>query len=68
MRICSGTDIDSTNVCLRLQMVRSWASQMKKGLTDEDLFVHLKFVGRCHQNQFKRHIWVLKCLWEIIQR
>ena len=34
---------------------------MKKGLTDEDLFVHLKFVVRCHQNKFNRHIRVLKC-------
>ena len=61
IRSYSGTDIDPTNVCLRLQMMRRWASQMKKGLTDEDLFVHLKFVGRCHQNQYKQHIWVLKC-------
>ena len=61
MRSFSGTEIDPTNVCLRLQMMRGWASQMKKDLTDEDLFVHLKFIVRCYQNKFNRHIWVLEC-------
>ena len=60
MRSCPGTDIDPTNVCLRLQMMRGWASQIKKDLTDEDIFVHLKFVVRFYQNKFNRHIWVLK--------
>lgn len=37
-------------------MMRGWASQRKKGFTDENLFVHVKLIVRWHENGFNQHI------------